>query len=196
MGGTSSIAGLVMWGLTRHEAFVKQKILLPVDAGLHDGDRHLGLLMIRPRHFEHKNLSQLESYCAFQTEMNRRMLQARNGAGAVTEFLELCALMHPFFYHLARKIWPRALNEVLGTAGLSILKDAEVFISPMTEFQRSGFIGIGNLTMPTVDGKTAAAVSITGTRSQIRSALEATRTLPYDLLRMLELEHLLDEQTE
>ena len=61
MGGTSSIAGLVMWGLTRHEAFVKQKILLPVDAGLHDGDRHLGLLMIRPRHFEHKNLSQLES---------------------------------------------------------------------------------------------------------------------------------------
>ncbi|MBE6368510.1 MAG: hypothetical protein E7052_11515, partial [Lentisphaerae bacterium] len=155
MGGSASIAGLVMWGLTRHEAFARQKILLPVDAGEEDGDRCLSLLMIRPRQFARRGHDPLKDFCAFQKEMNERMSLARSGAGAVSEFLELCALMHPLFYHLARRVWPRALDEVLGTAGLSILRDAEMFISPMTEFQSGGFIAIGNLAVPTLYGGAA-----------------------------------------
>ncbi len=182
MAGRASVAGLVMWGLTRHPAFARKKLLLPVDAGARNGDRDLGLLMIRPRQFARRRRNNpLADYCDFQREMNRRMEQARTGAGAVSEFLELCALMHPFFYHAAQRLWPRALNEVLGTAGLTILKDAELFISPMTDFQSGGFIAIGNLAMPTVDGGTAAAVSITGRRTQIRNCLAAARHLSRDL---------------
>ncbi len=194
MGGSAAIAGLIMWGLSRHEAFARQKILLPVDAGMGDEDRKLGLMMIRPKQFAHdgsKNL--LEDYCNFQKEMNLRMEQARSGGGAVSEFLELCALLHPFFYHLARRIWPRALDEVLGTVGLSILKDAEIFIAPKTEFQSGGFIAVGNLVMPTRDARTAAAVSMTGTRQQIRNCLEAVRLLPKDLVWMFDLQDKLPE---
>jgi len=185
MGGSASVAGLLMWGITRHEAFARQKILLPVDAGMLDGERQLELLIIRPRQFAHSKGDAVKDFCDFQKEMNLRMLQARNGAGAVSEFLELCAIMHPLFYHLARRLWPRALDEVLGTAGLSILRDAEVFISPMTEFQSGGFIAVGNVEIPTIDGGSAAAVSIAGTRSQIRDSLAAVRYLPRDLIRML-----------
>ena len=189
MGGPAAVAGLIMWGLSRHEAFVRQKILLPVDAGMDDGDRNLGLMMIRPKQFASDGSNnQLEDYCRFQKEMNLRLEQARSGRGAVSEFLELCALMHPFFYHLARRIWPRALDEVLGTAGLSILRDAEIFIAPMTEFQSGGFIAIGNLVVPTQDNRTAAAVSMAGTRQQIRSCLEAMQRLPDDLVCMLGLQ--------
>ena len=108
MGGNAAVAGLIMWGVSRHDIFARQKFLLPVDAGMLDNDRILNLMMIRPRQFAHENSkSPLEDYCRFQKEMNLRLEQARTGRGAVSEFLELCALMHPFFYHLARKIWPR-----------------------------------------------------------------------------------------
>ena len=196
MGGSATVAGLLMWGITRHEAFARQKILLPVDAGVLDGERKLGLLIIRPRQFAGSNSDAIKDFCDFQREMNWRMEQARSGAGAVSEFLELCAIMHPLFYHLARRLWPRALNEVLGTAGLSILRDAEVFISPMTEFQSGGFITLGNVAVPTVDGKSAAAVSIAGTRKQIRDSLAAVRHLPRDLIRMLDLPVELEKTAE
>ncbi len=181
MGGKASVAGLVMWGLTRHPFFAGRKILLPVDAGPGkggDGDRELGLLMIRPLEFsKNHRLDPLAGFLEFQCEMNQRMIQARNGLGAASEFLELCALMHPFFYHVARRLWPRALNEIIGTVGLSLLREAEMFISPLTEFQSNGFMAIGELTVPTVDGGSAAAVSVTGTREQIRHYLEAVGPL-------------------
>ena len=189
MNGPATVAGLIMWGLSRHEAFARRKILLPVDAGINEDDRNLGLLMIRPGQFLHPgSKNPLKDYCNFQREMNLRLEQARSGKGAVSEFLELCALMHPFFYHLARRIWPRALDEVLGTVGLSILKDAEIFIAPMSDFQSGGFIAVGNLVVNTHDNRTAAAVSIAGTRQQIRIGLEAMRQLPQDLVRMLDLQ--------
>ena len=196
MGGEASIAGLIMWGLSRHEVFAQQKILLPVDAGIHDGDRILNLMMIRPRQFftNGKN-NPLEDYCHFQKEMNLRLEQARSGRGAVSEFLELCSMMHPFFYHVARWLWPRALNEVLGSVGVSILKNAEIFIAPKTEFQSCGFIALGNLLVPTADNRTAGAVSVAGSRKQIRHCLDAMRHLPEDLVWMLDLQEKLKENT-
>ena len=77
---------------------------------------------------------------------------------------------------------------MLGSVGLSLLKDAEIFIAPKTEFQSFGFIAVGNLRVPTVDERTAAAVSIAGSRKQIRYALEAIRQLPKDLVWMLDLQ--------
>lgn len=187
MNGSATVAGLLMWGVSRHEAFARSKILLPVDAGMHEGERLLGLLMIRPQKFSRNSQDPLKDFCKFQKEMNERINLTRNGLGAASEFLELCALMHPFFYHLARRIWPRALDEVLGTAGLSILR-SEIFLSPVTEFQRGGFIAVGNLEIPTDDGGTAGAVSIAGSRKQIVESWEAMRNLPRNLVNMLDLQ--------
>ena len=122
-----------------------------------------------------------------QKELHRRLELARTGTGPVTEFLTLCAMMHPTAYRLARYIWPQGLDEALGTVGLSILRDAEIFISPLTEFQSGGFIAVGNLAMPAVDGGSATAVSVAGTRSQVDDCLNAIADLPRDLARMFKL---------
>lgn len=187
MDGEASVAGLIMWGLTRHKSYVKQKILLPVDAGENDGDRNLGFVIIRPRQYAGQGQHIIEDYCRFQKELHRRMELARSGNGAVSEFLALCTMMRPWGYRLARYIWPQGLDEALGTVGLSVLRDAEVFISPLTEFQSGGFIAVGNLAMPTVDGGTAAAVSVAGTRRQVADCLSAVADLPRDLVRMFDL---------
>ena len=46
---------------------------------------------------------------------------------------------------------------------------------------------MGNLAMPTVDGGTAAAVSVAGTRRQVADCLSAVADLPRDLVRMFDL---------
>ncbi len=187
MGGEATVAGLIMWGLTRHKSYVKEKILLPVDAGENDGDRNLGFVIIRPRRSVGQGTNTIEDYCKFQKELHRRLELARTASGPVTEFLALCTLMHPVGYRLARYIWPQGLDEALGTVGLSILRDAEIFISPLTEFQSGGFIAIGNLAMPTVDGGSATAVSVAGTRTQVDDCLNAIADLPRDMVRMFDL---------
>lgn len=57
---------------------------------------------------------------------------------------------------------PEAMSEFVGSMGISILRDSEIFISPLSDLQINGFMTISNLTQPTEDGKTAGAVCACG----------------------------------
>lgn len=175
MNGTASLAGLMLWGLSRHEAFRDKKMLLPVDAGMSaQGERELGLLFIRPGFYSSAE-SPLEEFLHFQKEMNLRMHDIRLGRGESHEFLSLCTMLHPFFYHLASVLAPRDLHEIVGSMGLSVIRDAEMFISPLTDFQSNGFLSLGSVRMRTENGLHAGSLCICGHRRQIRSYLLAVR---------------------
>lgn len=175
MNGSASLAGLLMWGLAAHPAFRGKKMLLPIDAGISpQGERELGLLFIRPGKFI-SDSEPLRGYLRFQKEMNRRMSSARRGWGESHEFLSLCTMLHPFFYHVARHVAPASLDEIVGTMGISIIRDAEMFISPLTDFQKNGFITLGSVRIPTENGKFAGSLCICGSRTQIRIYLEAVK---------------------
>ena len=85
--------------------------------------------------------------------------------------------MHPLFYQFTSKVMPKTLGELVGTAGLTILKNAEMFISPISDLHINGFTAIGNMAMPTEDGRTAGAVSICGSRKQIHEYITAINHL-------------------
>lgn len=177
MNGAASLAGLLMWGLAAHPAFRNKKMLLPIDAGVSpQGERELGLLFIRPGKFI-SDSEPLRGYLRFQKEMNRRMSSARHGTGESHEFLSLCTMLHPFFYHVARYLAPSSLDEIVGTMGISIIRDAEMFISPLTDFQKNGFVTLGSVKIPTENGRTAGSLCICGSRSQIRIYLESVKFL-------------------
>jgi hypothetical protein len=101
------------------------------------------------------------------------MFATRLGKSESYELLELYAMIHPMFYYFTRYFMTKAIGEILGTAGVTILKEAEMFVSPLTDLSLNGFISLGNLMMPTEDGKTAGAVSICGSRSQVREYIKA-----------------------
>ncbi len=174
MSGPASLAGLIMWGLAQHDFFRKQKMLLPVDAGEVDGDRELGLLFIRPGTFR-DDKQPLNSFLRFQKELNRRLYGTRIGRGESHEFMTLTSMLHPFFTQIARYVAHAPINEVVGTMGISIIRDADVFVSPLTDFQVKGFMSIGSVSIPTANGRLAGSVCICGTRSQIRCYIEAIR---------------------
>ena len=185
MNGKASFAALLMWGMARHPYFRDRKMLLPVDCQPEEGKRQLGLLIIRPDRFD-RGISPLNDFCAFQAYVNRLLLEIRTGQAETSEMLSLFGMLHPFFYQLTAKIYPYALQEMLGTVGISIISGAEVFVSPQTDIQINGFLALGSALIGTRDNRRAGSVCISGTREQIRLYHEALTQLIRDLPHILE----------
>jgi hypothetical protein len=175
MGGSATVSSLIIWGLAQAEYFRERKFLFPVDTALmmeYPQERNISLIFIRPSEFFNES-DPLLGFLKYQREFNQRLLSTRSGKSESYELLELYSMIHPVFYYFARYYMPKATGEFLGTAGLTILKDAEMFVSPLTDLQFNGFAAIGNLMMPTEDGKTAGSVSICGSRQQLREYIKA-----------------------
>ncbi len=185
MNGKASFAALLMWGMARHPYFRDRKILLPVDCRTPDGKRQLGLLITRPDRFDRGD-SPLDDFCSFQADVNRLLLEIRTGRAETSEMLSLFGMLHPFFYHFTAKVYPYALQEMLGTVGISIISGAEVFVSPQTDIQINGFLALGSALIETRDNRRAGSVCISGTREQIRMYHEALSQLIRDLPHLLE----------
>ena len=166
-----------MWGMSTHTYFRSKKILLPVDVR-HSGGKtsDLDIMVINPGVFR-KGTGELQEFMQFNAEINRKLENIRNGTSESSEFLELCAMLHPLLYRIAGIVMRKKLQEIVGSVGLSILRDAEMFVSPLTDFQRNGFMTIGKVSVNTINGRKAGAISICGSREQIRFFLEALKGL-------------------
>lgn len=175
MGGPATIAGMLIWGLAQHPAFADSKVVFPVDLmedSTRINERELSLVFIRPGQYRNPE-DPISGFVEFQKEFNWRVWRTRAGRSESYELLELYSMIHPLFYYIARYIFPKATGEILGTVGLTVIRGAEMFISPLSDLQKNGFMSIGNLAMPTVDGGTSGVVSICGDRLQLRRYIEA-----------------------
>jgi hypothetical protein len=139
-------------------------------------DRNISLVIIRPGKFFNPN-NPLKGFLRYQRAFNRHLFATRLGKSETYELLELYALIHPLFYHFASKVMPEAMGEVIGTAGLTVLRDAEMFISPMTDIHFNGFVAIGNMKMPTEDGGTACAISFCGKKKRILQYIDTMQNI-------------------
>ncbi len=182
MGGPATVAGMIIWGLAQHKFFRRRKFVFPIDAAPpldHSRERSISLVIIRPsRYFDASD--PLRGFLRYQREFNHRLFATQVGKSETYELLELYAMIHPAFYHIGKRFMAKAFGEMLGTAGITILKDAEMFVSPLTDLSINGFVALGNMTMPTEDGSTAGAVSICGTREQVKEYIKALYSLVED----------------
>lgn len=188
MKGPATVAGMLIWGLAQHQFFRNCKMLFPVDSKPKSGnpaERELSLVFIRAGKYINRD-NPLEGFLNFQKEFNQRLWHTRKGASESYELLELYSMIHPLFYQIALRLMPESMSEFVGSMGLSILRDADVFISPLSDLQVNGFMTIGDMTHPTEDGGTAGAVSSCGTRDQIRFYQEAMTDLAQNYRRFLE----------
>ncbi len=186
MGGNLTMAGMILWGLARHPFFAKRKMLFPVDmtgTGV-SGERELSMVFIRPDRFSGDS-EPLQGFLKFQAAFNRMIAAARAGKGESTEFLNLCSMVHPLFYHIVNMLMPDTLREIVGTVGVSILKDAEIFTSPLSDFQSAGFMAIGRMDMPAGNGRSAGAVTVCATRRQVRYYITAMTEMASDYRKFL-----------
>lgn len=175
MSGPATLASMLMWGLCQHEFFRSAKILFPVDIakGLKfTNERELGLLFMRPSKYFSKK-APLEGFLKYEKDFNMLLARTRSCKSESYEMMELYSMVHPVFYYFAKNFMPKATSEYLGTVGISVMRDAEMFLAPFSDIQSRGFMSVGNLSIPTVDGELAGAVSICGTRREIKAYIEA-----------------------
>lgn len=187
MNGTATVASLVIWGISQRKFFNNLKYLFPVDLKVYEDfpqDRNLGILAIRPKKF-FKPQNPFEGFISYQHEFNRKLFLTRIGKSETHEFFELISMLHPSMNYLFNKLFPSTIGDAIGTSGITILKDAEMFVSPSTDIQRHGFIAIGRMDNVTEDGSLIGAVNICGTREQIREYALAITNIASNLSKML-----------
>jgi hypothetical protein len=190
MGGPATISSMIIWGLAQQEYFKNRKFVFPIDTSLivdYPQDRSLSLIIIRPSKFFNKQ-DPLKGFIEYQREFNQRLFATRIGKSETYELLELYSMIHPVFYYIGRYLMPKAFSEILGTAGVTVLRNAEMFVSPLTDLSFNGFLALGNMRMPTEDGKTAGAISSCGSREQVREYLTAIHNMSQEYHDYLKVE--------
>ena len=84
--------------------------------------------------------------------------------------MQTAGLLPPWVHREA--VWsnPEALDKTFGSLCVTIIRDAKVFVAPMTDLGLGhGFIAIGNTNLPAADGRRVTAVTIKGEPERIRS---------------------------
>ncbi len=187
LNGTATVASLVIWGISQQKFFNNLKYLFPVDTRTYADfpkDRNLSILAIRPKKFFNSQ-KPFEGFLKYQHEFNRKLFLARIEKNETHEFFELISMLHPSMSYIFNKIFPRAIGEAIGTSGITILKDAEMFVTPSTDIQRHGFIAIGKMNNLTEDGRLMGTVNICGNREQIHEYIIAVNNIAANLPKML-----------
>ena len=78
-------------------------------------------------------------------------------------------------YRSSIKLIPSAIGEFAGTIGLTIIKNAELFLSPYTDVHVDGFIAISNFHNRAQDGSKVCNVSIKGPKNRVSHYMEAIK---------------------
>ena len=191
MGGPATVSGMVIWGLAQRKMFRETKYVVTTDVEIESDilqDRNIGLIFIRPGDFinEHEKFN---GFINFQKEFNQRIYSTKYGKSETNELLEIYAMVHPALIIAMNFFLRGAMKEIIGTAGLTVLKKTEVFISPLTDIQVNGFVSIGNLKVETEEGQsTAGAVSFCARKKQVREYIKGFNNLTKNYDEILKLD--------
>ena len=174
MGGGATVSGMIIWGLAQRKIFRETKYVITTETDVEVEkleDRNIGLVFIRPGDFIDEN-SELNGFLKFQREFNHRIYSTKYGRSESSELLEIYAMVHPIFLLSVGFFLPKAMKELVGTAGITVMKQSEIFVTPLTDLQINGFVALGNMKVETEDGSTACAVSFCAKKRQIREYIK------------------------
>ncbi len=173
--GNVTVAALFIWRLSHYSAFEGIKFAIPIDlqANAHR-ERTLGFVFIRPSIYFDKYKPD-KGFLKFQEEFSRQLRATARRRSESYNLLESYALVSPFMYAATLKLMRPALGEFVGTLGVTIIKRADLFISPFSDVHVDGFIAISNLMMPAEDGSRVCNVSIKGPKRKITECLNAIK---------------------
>jgi hypothetical protein len=179
MGGSATVSSMIIWGLAHRQYFKDTKYVITTDTEVKCDileDRNIGLIFIRPGDFINPK-NRLDGFIKYQKEFNHRIYTTKYGKSESSELLEIYAMLHPFFTLSLKYLIPKTMSDLMGTAGITVLKQVEVFVSPLTDLQTNGFVALGNMLVDTEDGQTAGAVSFCARKEQIREYIKGFRAL-------------------
>jgi hypothetical protein len=177
-GGGITLATLLVWCLAHQPELAGRKFASMVDVPpTADGrsPRGVHLLAIKPGDFfEEPSRSAAMVAYAHQAAHLLNETRARRSYPCVAT--DTMALLPAGLQLRSIRNHIGLANETYGTIGLSVLKDAKVFVAPFSDLGfEDGFIAVGGMLLPASDGRFVGAVTIKGTKSQAETYPAAIR---------------------
>jgi hypothetical protein len=168
IGGPLTFGALLAWLLSQEPEFAGVRIASTVDVGPSRGyERDVDVVSLRAADFATGGgaWGGLPEYAG---EFNRQVAAARARTSPVRRGMQTAGLIPAWAHAALVRANPASLDETFGTLCVTIVREARVFIAPMTDLGLShGFFAIGSARLPSSDGTPVAAVSVKGEAGRI-----------------------------
>lgn len=156
-----TVSAALLWQLGQLPEFRRFRLATTVDIAPADGmPRGVGVVVCHPA--EHERRPQSERLNRFVRGFNRELDANRRRASMGSRMLDAAALLPAW---LATPLLRFALTKAslaFGSVGLTMLKDAKVFATPIAEVGHNhGFMAVGSVSLPCTDGRPGGVACVT-----------------------------------
>lgn len=168
IGGDITVGALIGWLLSEQPEFAGVRIASTVDVPASRGyDRDVDVVSLRPDDFR-TGRDAWDGFVEYAREFNRLITAARNRTSPVRVGMQTAGLIPPWAHATLVHADPASLDRTFGTLCVTIIRDARVFVAPMTDLGLGhGFFAIGSTNLPTACGGRVTAVTIKGDAGRV-----------------------------
>ena len=168
VGGEVTFGTLIAWLIAQEPEFAGVRIASTVDVAASGGyERDVDVVSLRPADYA-KGPGPWEGFVEFAREFNRLIAACRTRTSPVRREMQTAGLLPVWAHSTLVRSAPAALDDTFGTLCVTIIREARVFLAPMTDLGLGqGFFAIGSAALPSVSGGTVASVSIKGDANRV-----------------------------
>jgi hypothetical protein len=159
---------VLAWLLNREPEFAGVRIASTVDVAASAGyARDVDVVPLRPADYA-TDTDPWHGFVEFANEFNRLIALSRKRTSPLRQALSTAALLPSAVHAHVVGSNPAALDDAFGSLCITIIRDAKVFVSPMTDLGLGhGFFAIGNTSLRAAGGGHVTSVSVKGDAGRI-----------------------------
>jgi hypothetical protein len=174
--GPATFGAVLAWAVEGEPEFAGVRIASTVDVAASGGyERDVDVVPLRPGDYA-KSGNRWDDLIDFVNEFNRLLALSRARRSPLREGMSTAGLLPAAVHSHVVRSNPPALDETFGSMCITIIRDAKVFVAPMTDLGLGhGFFAIGRTDLPAADGTRVGAVSIKGDAGRIAAHHAALR---------------------
>lgn len=168
VGGEITFGALLAWLVGQEPEFAGVRIASTVDVAASGGyERDVDVVPLRPADYACGD-GPWDGFVEFAREFNRLIAASRARTSPLRAGMQTAGLLPAWAHAVVVRSNPASLDATFGSLCITIIRDARVFIAPMTDLGlRHGFFAIGNMSLPSADGRRVACVSVKGEAGRV-----------------------------
>ena len=168
IGGQVTFGTLIAWLLSQEPEFTGVRIASTVDVAASQGyERDVDVVSLRAADFA-AGEGPWGGFVEYAREFNRHIAAARTRTSPLRVGMQTAGLIPAWAHAAVVRANPASLDDTFGTLCVTIVREARIFLAPMTDLGLShGFFAIGSAALPTRDGSPVTAVSVKGDAGRI-----------------------------
>ena len=166
--GHVTFGTLIAWLLSQEPEFAGVRIASTVDVAASSGyERDVDVVSLRAADFA-TGEGPWDGFVEYVREFNRLIAAARARTSPVRVGMQTAGLIPAWAHAAVVRANPASLDDTFGTLCVTIVREARVFIAPMTDLGLThGFFAIGSARLPSGNGTPVTSVSVKGEAGRI-----------------------------